>query len=123
MPVKAPVHRPAGVAVGPDAVRQFEAERGSASARGYDRTWQKLRLQVLAQEPLCRFCALDGIVTTADVVDHIKAVRDRPDLRLDPDNLRSLCKPHHDAHTARRGRTADAASPAPGLDRWSFTEA
>jgi 5-methylcytosine-specific restriction protein A len=42
-----------------------------------------------------------GTIRAAEVVDHIRTIRDRPDLRLDHANLRSLCKPCHDARTAR----------------------
>jgi 5-methylcytosine-specific restriction endonuclease McrA len=34
------------------------------------------------------------------MVDHIQTIVERPDLRLVDANLRSLCKPCHDAHTA-----------------------
>jgi 5-methylcytosine-specific restriction protein A len=70
--------------------------RQSASQRGYDATWRKLRRTQLAQEPLCRYCTQQGYTVTAEVVDHIAPVRERPDLRLDPDNLQSLCKECHD---------------------------
>lgn len=38
----------------------------------------------------------EGKVTTEDLeVDHIEELQDRPDLKLDPDNLRTLCKACH----------------------------
>jgi 5-methylcytosine-specific restriction protein A len=78
----------------------YDKNRGSASKRGYDRAWQKVRVQHLQMEPLCRFCKAQGLVKAAQVVDHIQTVRDRPDLRLDHANLRSLCESHHNARTA-----------------------
>ena len=95
--------------------RRPDRERGSAAERGYDRTWRRLRLVVLAAEPLCRFCQAAGQVTAAAVVDHIEPVRQRPELRLVRSNLRALCKPCHDAHTARQtGRTPAWAGPGRG---------
>ena len=75
----------------------------SAAARGYDGRWRRLRLQILAAEPLCRFCAANGRVTAASHVDHIEPFHGLHDpRRLDPSNLRPLCAPCHMAHTARQ---------------------
>jgi 5-methylcytosine-specific restriction endonuclease McrA len=78
--------------------REKDLRRGSRQSRGYDGEWDKLRLQHLAEEPLCRECKHRGYVFVAELVDHILPVRDRPDLRLDRDNLQSLCKKHHDTY-------------------------
>ena len=76
--------------------------RGSAASRGYNAAWRRLRLRILADEPLCRFCAEEGKVTTAVDVDHIQAFTSMDDpRRLDPSNLRPLCRSHHSARTAR----------------------
>lgn len=45
--------------------------RKKTAERGYGWSWQKLRLMVLRQEPLCRHCQMVGIVTPAIEVDHI----------------------------------------------------
>ncbi|MGX7447105.1 HNH endonuclease [Dolosigranulum pigrum] len=43
----------------------------------------------------CQHCRRQGLVTTANdsrlIVDHIKELEQRPDLRLDPSNLEVLC--------------------------------
>ena len=57
--------------------------------------WQKLRAQVLANEPLCRHCTAQGMVTAATDVDHIN--NDPTDNR--PEALQSLCKPCHSRKT------------------------
>ncbi len=107
MPYRPPIHRPQGSRA---ERRALAAPRLSPSKRGYDRLWEKARLVQLAREPLCRFCAEQGRVTAADCVDHILPLASRPDLRLVPANLRSLCTPCHNAHTARE--TARARGPA-----------
>ena len=72
--------------------------------RGYDHAWRKLRVRFLAAHPLCQ-CddCQDGQkkTTAATVVDHIIAIAERPDLRLDWNNLRAMSKPCHDRRTAR----------------------
>lgn len=71
--------------------------RGSAASRGYDETWRRLRAWHLAANPLCAYCRQADQLTLAEVVDHIKPFDGVGDpLRLDPGNLQSLCKRHHD---------------------------
>jgi len=87
-----------------EIIARFDAKlrpRASAWARGYDKEWHHLRRAHLALEPRCAACAALGRAIPATIVDHIIAVVERPDLRLDPDNLQSLCKPCHDAKTVR----------------------
>lgn len=80
-----------------DRKAALDRTRGNSSARGYDWQWRKVRAAVLAEEPLCRFCAGQGVVTAAEVVDHIDG-NSRNNARS---NLRPLCKRHHDQRTAR----------------------
>jgi 5-methylcytosine-specific restriction enzyme A len=79
--------------------RRQDERRGSASARGYDARWRRLRAMVLAREPLCRLCRATGRVVEAVEVDHI--VRKRAGGRDELDNLQPLCRPCHSAKTAR----------------------
>ena len=83
--------------------RAIDARRGSPSARGYDRTWQRLRKLKLAANPFCEIgtrCANLPITRRlATEVDHILPIRDRPDLRLAWSNLQSACRPCHSAKT------------------------
>lgn len=73
--------------------------RRTATQRGYDAAWRRLRLAVLRREPLCRMCKARGRVVPAEEVDHIKTVAERPDLRLAVSNLRPLCKSCHSRRT------------------------
>lgn len=59
--------------------------------------WKKLRLDHLAENPLCVMCKQEGRVTVAEVVDHITPHKGDEDLFHNPMNLQGLCKLHHDA--------------------------
>ena len=63
----------------------------SRHERGYDHTWVKLRVYVLANEPLCRLCRAKNPprIAAATSVDHItpKSKGGGDDLA----NLRPLC--------------------------------
>jgi len=74
-----------------------DQRRGSAASRGYDKTHQRIRLQVLREEPLCRRCAAQGFVVAAIEVHHI----DGNAYNRQRSNLEPLCKSCHSEHTAR----------------------
>lgn len=74
--------------------------RPSACARGYDRTWQRLRLMHIRAHPLCKLCEAQGLIVQAEDVDHVIPHQGNDGLRLDPSNLQSLCKPCHSRKTA-----------------------
>ncbi len=84
--------------------RRLDQQRGSASARGYDAAWRRLRLRVLQEEPCCRFCERQGLTVPATEVDHIVPLRLAPERRLDRGNLQALCKPCHDRAKQRAER-------------------
>ena len=91
---KTPWHRPRAEA---DRIRKrlFNRHRPSSEDRGYDKAWRILRARYLSANPTCVICG-----RRATEVDHIKSVRNRPDLRLDWYNLRAICKPDHSRRTA-----------------------
>lgn len=77
--------------------REYDRTRGTVAERGYGAHWRRLRLIVLAEEPLCRACAADGRVVAATDVDHVVArVRGGSD---DRDNLQALCHACHSRKT------------------------
>jgi 5-methylcytosine-specific restriction protein A len=96
----------------PECERIHERVRGSAAARGYDGQWRRLRLAVLAEEPLCRLCAERGEAAEATDVDHIIPLAVRPDLRLVRSNVRPLCSPCHRAVTRAFNHRRGAVPPA-----------
>jgi 5-methylcytosine-specific restriction enzyme A len=66
--------------------------------------WQRMRKAQLTAEPLCAFCLQTEDVTPATVADHVKAHKGDLSLFYDPNNLQSLCKPHHDGAKQRIDR-------------------
>jgi 5-methylcytosine-specific restriction enzyme A len=77
--------------------------RPSAAARGYDRPWRHLRLEVLAEEPACRLCGS----TEKPHVDHL----DGNPFNRSRANLRRLC---HSCHSRHTGVTQTPGQHVPG---------
>jgi 5-methylcytosine-specific restriction enzyme A len=85
MPVRAPTIQ----SINPNS-KHRESRRESAAKRGYDRRWQRLRLMVLREEPLCYYCQLFGIIVATNSIDHkIPKSRGGTDERT---NLCGCCK-------------------------------
>ncbi len=83
--------------------------RESASRRGYDARWRRLRVMFLRRHPLCAdpFQVHGGSPVPATDVDHVQPLRDGGSNRID--NLQQLCHSCHSRKTAedvgrRRGR-------------------
>ena len=72
-----------------------DKRRGSSKNRGYDKNWKKLRAVKASISPLCELCLAENRVVPLDCVHHLKPVDKFPELRLDLDNLQSLCYTHH----------------------------
>jgi 5-methylcytosine-specific restriction protein A len=84
--------------------QQREQQRGTATQRGYDATWRRVRAQVLARDRWqCVLCASRGHITIAEECDHILPLVDGGTHA--PDNLRALCRACHQERHAqdRRG--------------------
>ncbi len=95
MPTKAMTTRQRQLAAGliaPDP-------RVSACRRGYDRNWAKLRAEFIRANPVCVFCR-----HPAAVVDHVRPLT-AGGARLDPGNLRSVCRKCHDLITSNYKQT------------------
>lgn len=77
--------------------------------------WLRLRRDVLTAHPLCQRCEVEGRLTAATEVHHVRPVEeaitysDKQQRMYDPHNLRALC---HDCHVrthteiGRSGREA-----------------
>lgn len=73
-------------------------QRDSKSSRFYSSgRWKKLRDSYLRRNPLCEHC-LPGVTTIATEVDHVIPIKIDWSLRLDWNNLQSLC---HSCHTKK----------------------
>jgi 5-methylcytosine-specific restriction endonuclease McrA len=84
----------------------------TTAQRGYGGRWQRERLVFLRANPLCVYCAQEGRVTAASVVDH--RIPHQGDERLfwDRSNWQPLCAPCHDSVKKReeaRGGVGDMA--------------
>lgn len=74
---------------------------GTARQRGYTWQWEKYRASYLARHPLCVQCLRVERTEVATVVDHIVPHKGDRTLFWDIDNHQALCRPCHDAKTAR----------------------
>ena len=80
---------------------EADARRGTPAQRGYDDRWRKARYAFLSEHPLCRECERTGRLSAAQVVDHITPHKGDRERFWNRDNWQPLCKPCHDAKTAR----------------------
>jgi 5-methylcytosine-specific restriction protein A len=72
--------------------REYDQKRGSATQRGYNAHWQKVRLRKLKQNPLCQKCENFPIFRKADLVHHI----DGNSKNNAMENLMSVCTACHE---------------------------
>lgn len=89
--------------------------RGTASDRGYDATWRRVRAWVLNREPLCRHCYARHLIVPATLVDHIQPLRHGGTHRLA--NLQPLCIGCHAIKTADDMKRSGAATGEPSANR------
>lgn len=93
MPTKPKTHAQRMADLRPQPVRY--SPRPSSSAQGYGRTWRRLRLMVLREQPVCADCQREP----ATEVDHLLAKRKGG--TDDMANLVGLCKSCHSRKTCR----------------------
>jgi 5-methylcytosine-specific restriction enzyme A len=74
--------------------------RPSASKRGYDRQWQKVRDEYIAENPYCESERHVGQEVPVYDVDHRQPLSEGG-ARLDKKNLQSLCRSCHVLKTPR----------------------
>jgi 5-methylcytosine-specific restriction enzyme A len=76
--------------------KEHDRRRPNSAQRGYGARWQRARRLFLADNPLCNRCG-----QPATVVDHATPPRGDAELFWSQSNWRPMCKPCHDAKTAR----------------------
>jgi 5-methylcytosine-specific restriction protein A len=69
--------------------------RPSRHKRGYDNDWLRLRVRVIAEQPLCARCLENGLCRPAEEVHHIVPIKVDPQLRLEISNLLPVCRRCH----------------------------
>lgn len=69
----------------------------SAASRGYDHRWQQLSERVRRASPFCEQCGSTDDLTA----DHIIPKAEAPELRLEPLNVRVLCRTHNGQRSNR----------------------
>jgi 5-methylcytosine-specific restriction protein A len=84
--------------------RELDRQRPSAARRGYGSRWRRARADYLARHLLCVSCREAGRLVSATTVDHVVPHRGDQKLFWAEGNWQGLCKPCHDAKTAREGR-------------------
>jgi 5-methylcytosine-specific restriction protein A len=80
--------------------KEHDANRGTASERGYTARWARYRKAYLSLHPLCAVCERDGKLVAATVVDHIQPHKGDYSLMWDASNHQGLCVYHHNRKTA-----------------------
>lgn len=78
--------------------RQYDRNNRNAESAAFYKSvaWQKARaLSIAAHYGLCQDCLAQGRFKKADMVHHIKPLRDFPSLALEQSNLRPLCNKCH----------------------------
>lgn len=73
---------------------------GTEDTSGFHKStaWERKRKVILKRDTyLCQECKRYGKTTPANTVHHIYPVEVRPDLKLNNNNLVSLCEHHHEA--------------------------
>ena len=79
--------------------KRGERPRPTASQRGYNARWRRLRGKKLRADPLCAHCMQDDRHVAATEVDHVIPHRGDASLMWDYTNLQSLCKSCHSRKT------------------------
>ena len=80
----------------PEHVKTHDQLRGTTAERGYDQSWVDLRAYKISRDPICEVCQHYDAKFPVEV-HHINAIRDRPDLRLEYANLKTVCRACHQA--------------------------
>ena len=81
--------------------KQADERRGTAHERGYTAEWSRAAKAYIAANPLCVEHLRSGRVVPSRIVDHVVPHRGDRELFWDTENWQALCKPCHDAKTAR----------------------
>lgn len=73
------------------AHRAYNERRDPTDSFYKTERWKKLSAYYRKRHPVCEHCES----AASDITDHIKPYKTHPELGLDWDNLRALCRPCH----------------------------
>jgi 5-methylcytosine-specific restriction protein A len=104
MPLLPGSHRPKWFK---DGARKHERKKPDNRIRSY--RGERIRAQVLLEEPLCRVCEARGEVSASEQVDHIVPLHQGG--TNDRANLQGICKPCHKEKTKLEARARLAGKP------------
>lgn len=82
----------------------------------YDSRWRATRRGWLAKHPFCSLCAERGVVSAANVLDHIHPHGGDWAVFWDRDNWQSLCTQCHSGAKQRGEKAKDGVIPGVGVD-------
>lgn len=83
--------------------REVQSGRVRPNSKFYTSSaWRRVRAIKIQENPLCEECQRRGVLTPADVVDHITPINQGGE-PFDESNLQSLC---HRCHNKKSGREA-----------------
>ena len=69
--------------------------------------WKRTRAAALARDGyLCQVCTTRGVISSANIVDHITPQHKQQFDFFDLANLQAICKPCHDIKTAEEAKQA-----------------
>lgn len=83
--------------------KRHDDNRPGARQRGYDKRWEKVRAQYIAEHPLCERCEAKGLITPTAMVHH-KIPISQGGKVLDKSNLMSVCRRCHDVLHSQMGK-------------------
>ncbi len=86
--------------------REYNLRRDESDSFYKTERWKKLSAYYRKYHPVCECC--NG--AASDITDHIKPYKTHPELGLDWDNLRALCRPCHNRIGERVGLKAYSSS-------------
>lgn len=77
------------------AIKSYKSMNKSSRVFYGTAAWKSLRDRKLKKDPLCQVCLSNGFLKDGHDIDHIIEIKDDYSLRLDINNLQTLCRSCH----------------------------
>ncbi|WP_210256075.1 HNH endonuclease [Chelativorans sp. Marseille-P2723] len=120
MPVRPPIHRPAGWREQRERDRDHDSKRVPAVRALYrSKRWRRERMAFLRAHPLCIECRRHDVIRPATVVDHIDPHRGDEAVFWDRTRWHALCASCHSRKTASQdGGFGNPVRATPSKGAW-----